>query len=218
MFEFLKLLTEATGRALSTVAAHHKDKKKRDLAVELFVIYVRLNEAMVHAEDILEQLKAYVRRGTARREEAARQLRWRLSQQAYTLRTVQKALKDNSATLVILDAEEYNRLMRMVLGKLSDLDMIAHDLSGRRLHLGAFPSRFEEDDEGAVGRRRTDVVLDLDGARDASLPQIRRYVRSRAPHRRVEEIRSSLEHLRALLAETFSIEDVLIDVGSRKRL
>ncbi|MEE4545102.1 hypothetical protein V2S66_24430 [Streptomyces sp. V4-01] len=217
MFEFLKLMTETTTQALSGVAAHRRDKRRRDLAVDLFLIYVRLNEAMVNAEDILALLAAYVRRGGRHREEATRKLHMRLTQQGRTLRLVSRAMAARSAQLIIIEAAEYDLLSRMVWGKLSDVDALAGDLARHRVRLGDFPSAPTRRAR-LLGRGRTDVVFDPEDATKAVVAQVRRYLRSGAPQRRVAEIRSSLERLRALLAENFSLEDVLIDVGARKSL
>lgn len=217
MFEFLKLITESTQQALSGLAAHRRDKKRRDLAVELFLIYVRLNQALVNAEDILALLEAYVRRSNRDRAETTRVLQVRMKDQARTLYLVSRAMTAKSAQLVILEAREYDLLRRLVWGKLSDVDTIARDLLFHRLRLGSFPSA-PDVQAAAAERGRTDVEFRPEEATRASMAQVRRYVRSGRPQRRVAEIRSSLERLRALLAENFSIEDVLIDVGSRKDL
>ncbi|NUL02070.1 hypothetical protein HRW07_02160 [Streptomyces lunaelactis] len=203
MFELLRLLVETVVQGVPGLASYRRGKKRRNLAVELFLIYVRFNEILVNAEEILRLLERYLGADHYGRSDLEAELHNSLSWQGAALRGIHQVMKANSSPLVILEAEAYIKLRNMTDLKYGDLTKL-----GIALSLGRLP----------ISRETSDIeaMFEPGYASEEVISQVRSYLESGEPQAQITEIRSNLEKLRAVLANNFSIEDVLIDVGTRR--
>ncbi|MEU2743203.1 hypothetical protein ABZ656_50140 [Streptomyces sp. NPDC007095] len=230
MIELLRLLIETVTQGIPRIGSFRESKKRRDLAIDLFLLYVRFNETMVAADVIVKLLEAYVAPEPRRdRGFAIDQLRFEMERQVNNLDRLRATLIDRSAVLWIIEPEAYRRLAVMVGGKQDHLITLRMLMERGRLPLGPnyaeFSSLGVRDIQSGhfVSPRYAPraflsegVTFDLETNDDTVIERVRAYVESGSPQDRIADIRAALEDLRVALEANFSLAEVLVEVGDRR--
>ncbi|GAB3108381.1 hypothetical protein GCM10027160_06240 [Streptomyces calidiresistens] len=232
MIELLRVVFAALAEALPNVPRLRREKRRRELAADLFLLYVALNRVVLLAEEIVDDLEARVRYPPgdprARFGPAASH---RVRRQAEQLARVRTLLLEHSAVFQILHAEAYNRMVLLLGVKMSALDVLLFIMrtgtlptepSGgevRRILDAGLPDPGVDFDEVAhrmeLAWRHSGIALG--SAPDADTRErIAAYLEESRPRERVAGMRRVLADFRAVLEENFSVGDVLLDVGDRR--
>ncbi|MCX5182680.1 hypothetical protein [Streptomyces sp. NBC_00268] len=230
MIELLRLLIETVTQGIPRIGSFRESKKRRDLAVDLFLLYVRFNETMLAADLIVKQLEAYVApEPRSERRFIIDQLRFEMERQVNNLDRLYATLSGRSAVLWIIEPDAYRRLAVMVGGKqdhLLGLRMLLErgrlpldlnyaeisSLGARDIRSGHFLARGYAPRSFLSGG----VTFDLESNDDTVIELVRAYVESGTPQDRIEDIRAALEDLRVALEANFSLAEVLVEVGDRR--
>ncbi len=242
----IKSLIEALAGSWTGAVQLREERRRREVAAELFLLYTHINQILVTAEDIVrafEGLAGYASGGPdafARvppSQEAVRQL---VLHQGDQLRRASELLDENSVLLQIIEPRAYNRLVPLIGFKSGALAAVGTVMSG-----GGFPTRPTQAEvdawavdlarrTGSRGRIATDMVLAAgddvvdasegewfrSGERAGTAPTAdfaRWFLRAREPREQLAGIREAVETLRAALLENFTVADVLLQVGERQR-
>lgn len=223
MIEVLRLLVETLTQGLPNFSSFRQEKKRRELAKNLFLVYIRFNEAMMAADSIVTLLENLTESEDSwDRHFLKEQLRDVVQQQEITLGKLAHLLALRSGEMWILEPDTYRRINYLVSSKSAHLTSLGVALAQGNLPLDSDSERLEED---VRTERRVPsfpnplsarIVVDTSGSDRRVIQDVREYVRSGIPQGRIAEIRSALESLRAALETHFSLADVLLDVGDRR--
>lgn len=242
MVELIRTLVEALAQGLPGVRAVREEKRRRKLGAELFMLYVRLNEAMLVAEGIVRSLEVYAQRMGDHLEHgndpyalsAGNWIAGNVSKQIVNFTRISGLMSARGAALQIINPDAYNRLLPLLSGKMNALRVLLDIMRS-----GALPvsptrediARLMDAGEGSSSWRNhefSDVVRELSphwretafatsGDWGPSTFQgVVRYLQERQPRAQLAEIRSALELLRTALEEHFTIADVLLEVGDSR--
>ncbi|MFJ1639529.1 MULTISPECIES: hypothetical protein [unclassified Streptomyces] len=228
MFELLRTLLESIVQGIPALTASRENKKRREIAVSLFRLYVQLNEAMVLADRILSLLDDYGYDRGRRREVTAEFLYRALVRQGNNIESLNREMWRQNAVLVLLGDSRYLDLRTMFQEKFSDVRTMGTVLAGGAVPLGEMRSRFtgrsvfpSPGPDQLPHTSYSPVVAFNASAGEFTEPAtveeraalVRTYLESGVPHLRITEMRSALEQIRMALTENFSLADALIDVG-----
>ncbi|MGW2827270.1 hypothetical protein ACWC24_40800 [Streptomyces sp. NPDC001443] len=241
MIELIKILVDTLAKALPGLKAARDGKRRQELGVELFMLYVRFNEATLAADGIIKSLELYIDRVTYRLENgnapssmtAGPWVAEDVQHQIVNLARLRGLLAHRSTVLQILDTESYNRLRPLISGKLNALHELRWIMECGGLPLTPTVSDFTQlmdarSDRQSLGQPRPvipgnplpqwrDEAFPINSAWDSEMcGRFTEYLRKHNPRERISEIRTSLATLRATLEEHFSIGDILLDVGDRR--
>jgi exonuclease VII small subunit len=231
VIEFLQPFVEVVARALPSIAK----KKERDdsaaLGAELFLVYVQFNEALVLAEEIVASLETYVERMNDDDGFAPAAGSWisaQVHQQLRNLVGIGNRIDRWKWELQVLDGQSTNNLRFLLSRKMSGLKVLSKVTGEDRFSLRT--SGVLIDDQGVLGPRwSTHEYLDncrelSHGLRESSvrmdetwgpdvLVTVEEYLARRRPREQLDEIRQSLERIRAALEANFTVQDILLRAG-----
>ncbi|WP_326577016.1 hypothetical protein OG539_12895 [Actinacidiphila glaucinigra] len=242
MVEWVRTLVEALAQGLPGLRAMREENRRRKLRAELFILHVRLNEAMPEAEGIVRSLEVY-------RERMGRHLEhgddaYALTAGGWVARGVQRQIvnltrisglmSDHGVALQIIDPDAYNRLQPLLSGKCNALQLLLAIMRSGALPLA--PTQEDLTRAMDVGHPRSRDGQDRMMANlrefsprwhDTALPTssewgpttyecVVRYLRERRPREQLAEIRAASAALRSALEEHFTISDVLLEVGDER--
>jgi hypothetical protein len=237
MIDLIKTLVEALAQAIPQFREMRVDKRKREIAAQLFLLYVRLNEAMLAADDIISSLEMYVYRmgrhlahgDDAYALTAGRWVASKVQHQVTNLERIDQLLHDRKIILQILDSDSYNRLFPLLDHKFGALTYLL-----RVMREGSLPLSLSKEDWETlmdVGRDQSTlhhVMIDLHpGWRQGTVStatewgqetyeRVVAYLQGRQPREQIAEMRAVLSSLREVLERNFSIADVLVEVGDKR--
>ncbi|MFE0627987.1 hypothetical protein ACFW3D_13585 [Streptomyces sp. NPDC058864] len=242
MVELVRTLVEALAQGLPGLRAIREEKRRRKLGAELFILYVRLNEAMLEAEGIVRKLEAYQERMGRHLERgddayaltAGDWVTRDVQRQIVNLTRISGLMSDRGVALQIIDPDAYNRLQPLLSGKFNALQLLLAVMRS-----GALPLAPTQEDLARamdVGHPRSRESQDrmMANLREFSPrwygtaltttsewgPEtyecVVRYLRERRPREQLAEIRAALAALRSALEEHFTISDVLLEVGDER--
>jgi hypothetical protein len=237
VLELLKVLIETVTRALPAAGSAARQRRLNEMGAELFMLYAQLNEAMLCAEDIVSNLRAYVSRMAQHLEHgndpyaltAGTWIRDVVQQQRFTLGRIGSMMKRLSTQLNILAPGSIARLAPLLRGKANALDSLLTVMSR-----GGFPmaepsaeqlARLQRHGHDGAAFDELDAVRSvLEQGAVSTLQrwdepiyrEVVRYLERERPEERVREIRALLEEIRQVLDSTFSLQDVLLEVGDRR--
>ncbi|WP_433292067.1 hypothetical protein ACQPZQ_03750 [Pseudonocardia sp. CA-142604] len=237
MLELLKVLIETVTKALPAAGSAARQRRLNEMGAELFMLYAQLNEAMLCAEDIVQNLRAYVSRMTQHLEHgndpyaltAGTWIRDVVQQQRFTLGRIGSTMNRLSTQLNILAPGSIARLAPLLRGKANALDSLLTVMSrggfpmtepsaeqlARLQELGHDDAAFDELDAVRSVLERG-AVSTLQRWDEPVYREVVRYLAHERPEERVREIRALLEEIRQVLDSTFSLQDVLLKVGDRR--
>jgi hypothetical protein len=237
VLELLKVLIETVTRALPAAGSAARQRRLHEMGAELFMLYAQLNEAMLCAEDIVSNLRAYVSRMAQHLEHgndpyaltAGTWIRDVVQQQRFTLGRIGSTMNRLSTQLNILAPGSIARLAPLLRGKANALDSLLTVMSR-----GGFPmaepsveqlARLQQHGHGGAEFDELDAVRSvLERGAVSTLQrwdepiyrEVVRYLEHERPEERVREIRALLEEIRQVLDSTFSLQDVLLKVGDHR--
>ncbi|MFI9807455.1 hypothetical protein ACIHEJ_24355 [Streptomyces sp. NPDC052301] len=212
------------------------------LCAQINQLMVTAEDIIQHLENYAASIDRYANDGTeGGGPEYPRRVRHLVERQRDDLLYVRLLLDSRSAVVQIIEPEAYNRLVPLLGVKQGALDTLFTIMYVGDLPLGpsqaeidAWASRIPPLREGQA-RRVSQNLWAVDRLlreaehrwRENALPHdswgrdvhaiVVRYLDERQPRRQLEEIRSSLSVLRSTLLENFTIADVLVEVGERRR-
>lgn len=228
MIEIMRAMVDLLARVVPALFRARRDTRLREVGAELFLLYVRLNEALVCADRIVDQLTACVS-GRSPARAAPATLRYELAKQHVTMQRISGLLESQRIQLILLDAGVYHQLVPLVSAKVSSLqtliatlraghlpiDVADHDLrtlaSGEGWEDGLPPPAHER----ILSRIRADA-LPGDRWDPDTVIRVAAYLRHRDPKGQLDRIRDAVEQLRAALVAHFSVEDMLLAVGDHR--
>ncbi|HET9899099.1 MAG TPA: hypothetical protein VFQ44_29595 [Streptosporangiaceae bacterium] len=215
MIDLIKTLVETLAQILPRIGSVRSDKRRRELGVTLFMLYVRLNETMLTAESIVDSLETYTVTMQRHTEDgdypyALRAGRWiadKITSQVVNLERLGGLLASQAAVLQIIDADAYNKLVPLLETKFGALAQLLSIM--RR---GALPLDLTPGPHGSWNSTtlRTSITWG-----DEIYDQVVSYLTERAPREQIAGIRAALAAMREALERHFSISDVLLEVGDR---
>ena len=236
MVEIFNALVEILSKAVPALTGARRTKRLNTIGTDLFVIYFRLNEVLVTAEQIVSSLETYVERmgrhlasgGDPYALTAGSWIRELLERQSVNLTRLCDLLASHDMRLVLIDADAYTKLAPLIDRKSGAIRGLLKAIDGQRLP--ASPSaddvRFilATDDFWSRDRRYDHII---DHLRHDGIPLDRpwgeetyqtvvAYLRERDPKAQLAEIAAGVERLRAALLEHFSVEDLLLAVGDER--
>lgn len=227
MIEIMRAIVDLLARATPLLYRTRRDKRLREIGAELFLLYIRLNEALVCADRIVNQLALSISGDHPRARSALDGLRYEVSKQYVTLRRISGLLESQRIRLILLDAGVYRQLVPLISAKMSGLQVLIETL--RR---GYLPIDVPEQDIRALssgegwedGTPPPEHFSLLVNIQANALPdhgrwdQDRRtrlaaYLQHRDPQGQLAQIRAAVEQLRVALVANFSLEDMLLTAG-----
>lgn len=228
MFELLRTLLDAIMQGIPMFTDSKENKKRREIGVGLFRLYVQLNEAMVSADRILSLLDDYGYDRGRRREVTVEFLYRALVAQGNNIESLNREMRRRNTVLVLLGNSRFLDLRTMFVEKFSDVRTVGSVLAGGAVPLGEMGSRltgrtvFPSPGPDQLPYDSASPVVAFNAARgdfvdpgtvEERAALVRAYLESGVPHQRVRDMRAALEHIRVALTENFSLADALIDVG-----
>ncbi|WP_314411976.1 hypothetical protein [Streptomyces sp. DSM 40484] len=228
MFELIRTLLEAIVQGIPTYTASKESKRRREIGVGLFRLYVQLNEAMVSASRILSLLDDYAYDRGRRREVTVEFLYRALVSQGNTIESLNREMRRRNRVLALLGNSDFLDLRTMFEHKFSDVRTMGTVLAGGAVPLGEMQSRFRgrgvfpAPGPDQMPYNSSSPVVSFNEARgdfvdvgtvEERAALVRAYLESGVPQQRIQDMRAALEQLRVALTENFSLTDALIDVG-----
>jgi hypothetical protein len=238
MLDLIKTIVEALTQVIPRIGEMKVDRRRREIGAGLFILYVRLNEAMLVADDIISSLEVYVERmgshlhsgGDPYALTAGEWIVNKIEHQVTNFERIHELLLyGNRELLQIIDSDSYNRLFPLLERKFGALNYLL-----RIMRSGSLPLSFSREDweaimdvghdQAALHRVMRDVGPHL---REDSLPtttewqqeiygKVVAYLQEREPRNQITEMRAALSSLREALERNFSIADILPVVGDRR--
>jgi hypothetical protein len=221
MFEVLRLLIETLTQGLPNFSSFREEKKRRELARDLFVLYIRLNKAMIAADGIVKLLEKLTESEDSwDRHFLKEQLRNAAQRQELALAKLTEELDSEANAMLILEEGAYRKIDDLVFTKSSHLDQLRTALTRGELPLSAYqphPDEPARNRHWGFGRPLSvRIVVDISGSDRQVFYDVRTYLQSGIPQSHIADIRIALESLRTALETHFSISDVLLDVGDHR--
>ncbi|MYW68788.1 hypothetical protein GTY65_32630 [Streptomyces sp. SID8379] len=242
MVELIRALVEAVTQGLPGLRGIREEKRRRELGAELFLLYVRLNEAMLAADAIVRSLEVYVERMGGHLEHgndryaltAGNWIVGSVRKQIVNLTRISGLMGRHGTALQIINPDAYNRLHPLLSGKFNALRVLLDIMRSGALPLAptgediarAMEAGDPESDDGQdrmmalmreLSPRWHDSALATSSEWGPSTYDcVVLYLREREPRGQLAEIRGALEALRAALEEHFTIADVLLEVGDSR--
>ncbi|MFI1156185.1 hypothetical protein [Streptomyces sioyaensis] len=236
MIEIIKALVEAIVTGIPGIRAAKREKKFRKLGVDLFLLYVKLNEVTLTAGEIIHQLEDFTTRTEQEVSEgdywSDSRIRRLVSHQSRKLEEVLSLLDFNSILVQVLEPQAYNQIVPLLAFKNGAIRTLQGILITR--HLPLDPTRDEVEDWSlrisrrnyTTDRARAEIdhhiqrqgwrwretalhLWDWDADTQAQIVQ---YLERRQPREQLEEIKSALALLRSSLMENFTMADILLEV------
>jgi len=242
MLEIVKVILEVLGKALnpSEISKMQKEKKLRKLGTELFLLYTHLNEILLTGEEIIHSLEVYVSRmerhltqgNDAYALTAGSWIDDKVVKQCISLGKFGRSVQRFTKELQVLDADSYRKLQPLLSGKMNALDSLLK-VMGRGYLPVLGPSESDlrmlseqsEDTYNFTHFEKLQVIAreTQQGAISYSVDwdeniykQIKKYLSTREPHERLEEIRNVLQQIKTVLESNFSLQDILLEIGDRR--
>ncbi|MEV5771706.1 hypothetical protein AB0L49_10695 [Streptomyces antimycoticus] len=228
MFELLRALLDAIVQGIPMFTTSREDRKRREIGVSLFRLYVQLNEAMVLADRILSLLDDYGYDRGRRREVTVEFLYRALVAQGDNIEALDREMWRRNSVLILLGNSDFLDLRTMFEDKFSDVRTMGSILAGGAVPLGEVGSRFTGrtvfpgPGPDRIPYHSSSPIVAFNAARgdfvdpgtvEERAALVRAYLESGVPHQRVRDMRAALEQMRVALTENFSLADALIDVG-----
>jgi len=237
MIELIKALVEVMTQVIPRIKTVRTDKKKRELGAMLFLLYVRLNEAMLAGEGIIRSLEVYIERmrrhldygDDAYALTGGHWIAQKVRHQITNFERLRELLYDQRVFLQIIDSDSYNHLVPLLDRKFGALSELLDIMRSGSLPLA--PTKNDLDAVIDVGDDQLtlhEVMIELEPRWLAeALPtnaewgaeifsRINLYLQTREPRKQLAEIRTLLAAIREALESYFSITDVLLEVGDSR--
>lgn len=241
MIDFIKLLADSLIKIIPLIGEYKQKKGVQDIATRLFLVYIRLLDCLNTAEQILTSMESYLEdveegeawRAVYFRSTVARELR----AQQIDIDRLHDALGDLNSVLVILDKNIKNQVNLFVEGKKTALGAllsamedgfvplfkIEPDLASRILaYMHSEPSRIGSDlNIELINVINSGDFLDVDEDENDDTPEIdlaaliSAYLNKGQIREEFARIGTTIDQLRAVLGENFSVIDVLPEVERR---
>jgi len=238
VIEFLQPLVDAVTKAVPAFVKKKERDASAKLGAELFLVYVQFNEALVLAEQIVRILEDYVERmtshtrtgGDAYALTAGDQVSGKIHQQMGNLIGIRNRIYRQKWALQVLDGRSTNELELLLDLKFSALSALAHTIGDQRIPLRTTGILIDDrgvlcasDDRARYSRIGQYQKLSEELAAN-SVPMnepwgieilaiVKDYLAIRRPREQLDEIRTSLEKIRAALEANFTISDILLRAG-----
>lgn len=242
MVELIRTLVEALTQGLPGLRGIREEKRRHKLGAELFLLYVRLNEAMLTADHIVQNLETYTRRMGGHIEHgndryaltAGNWIVGDVQKQIVNLTRISGLMSQRGAALQIINPDAYNALHPLLSGKFNGLRVLLEIMRS-----GALPLAPTQDDiaratasesvpwhnrqhhmmmlmQELSPRWRESALTTSSAWGPSTYDYVVQYLQERKPREQLTEIRDALEMLRAALEEHFTIADVLLEVGDSR--
>lgn len=237
MIDLIKTLVDTLTQIIPRISEMRTDKRRQEIGAGLFILYVRMNETLLVADDIIASLETYAERmrrhlnsgDDAYALTAGSWIINKIEHQITNFERIDELLHDKRALLQIIDAESYNRLFPLLDHKFGAISYLL-----RIMRSGSLPLSLSSEDWAtmmSVGRNQSAlhrVMHDLRPCwRENELStttewerevydKVVAYLQEREPRKQITEIRAALSSLREALERNFSITDILPEVGDRR--
>ena len=243
MFEVVKLIVETLSKVLDpkSIPTLLRDRRKRELGAELFVLYVALNEVVTNGESIVSSLQTYCKRMEAHMEgnsdpyalTGGSWIEHKLVRQRTNLAKFGRSVQRLYRELQIIDAESYRNMKPLIEGKSNALDSLMCNLSEAKLPANgptdaSLRQLLLQDDERdfKAWDRQGGLALreEFDrGSLSAREPWneqayeiVERYLSTRKPRSQLEAISEVASNLKISLEKHFCVSDILLDVRDKR--
>ncbi|MEO3859898.1 hypothetical protein [Acrocarpospora sp. B8E8] len=235
MLEALKLFIDLAARAIPSMTSWRAKRKINNIAVELFMLYTRLNEALMRGEAIVNQLTALVRlyeltqRGRRPLDDSLAPLGDRIEEllaaQADDLYEIEALFERWKTEFQVLDGDAFYDLLLKVRDKRSAIGMLVAVCLDGHLTTVSMAPLLEIEDLGSIRREILGSAIALDKVwlpetdeadRNATFTALSAYLDSRQPRAQLDEIRRGLRGFREVLANTFDLREILPLVGTTR--
>jgi hypothetical protein len=236
MIDLIKTLVETLTQVIPKIHEMRADRRKREIGAALFTLYVRLNETMIAADDIIDSLEVYAKRmhrhldygDDAYALTGGKWIAGKVRNQLTNFERLGALLHNHKVMLQIIDTDSYNKLIPLLDYKFGALTYLSRIMRSGSVQLSINEDDLRRlmdsgDDQSALHR----IMIDLEPSwREAELSttsewgqetyeKVAAYLQEREPRKQLSEIRAALASLREALVSNFSLSDVLLEVGDR---
>lgn len=228
--EYLRLLVEALTRALPALLAQKSRKERRALGVDLYLVYVAINEALIRGELIVAGVEQLVKDKTTG-SGAAWGLQEDIEEQIRCFEHIAEQLARRGRVFQLLDGRAFAGLyllldekiawlhrLRVIAGsgEYPLLDDAALDRLERTLEATDDPSGTVGDARSALQELRgLPIAKGSDEKSRETREQFKAYLENRKPREQLAQIRHHLEEIRSALLDQITIGDLLLEVGDQ---
>jgi hypothetical protein len=215
MLEAIKVAIELLSKSInpSAISEWRRKKKLQEIGARLFLLYMMLNEVLLTAEDVLDELdregSLASKEGQGEQEEdepiRRKRIRRLLKQQSENFEYIYDQLYLLKPELVAIDEES---------------DYSVHRLLGNKFRRLAVVCELIEDDRIPPSNLLSGFSI-VEESISCSVPWTAETYAKIEKHlsegrKGIEDIRVALGQLRTSLKETFSVQDILLGVGDEK--
>jgi hypothetical protein len=215
MLEAIKVAIEPLSKSInpSAISEWRRKKKLQEIGARLFLLYMMLNEVLLTAEDVLDELDwegALVsKEGQGEQEEdepiRRRRIRRLLKQQSENFEYIYDQLYFLRPELVAIDEESDYSVHRLLGNKFRRLAVVCELIEDGRIPPSNLLSGFSIVEES--------ISCSVPWTAE-TYAKIEKHVSE--GRKGIEDIRVALGQLRTSLKETFSVQDILLGVGDEK--
>jgi hypothetical protein len=202
------------------------------LGTELFLIYVNLNEVLACGTEIVDGLEVYLKRmqhhiDTGKDSYALTGGSWiayKLQVQRVNLARVGHSIQRFGSELQVLDATTYRQLLPFIAGKFNALNALVEILESGKLPIsgpeGAGNIDLDQDDYEAqdlLWQAMARNTIDTSQSWDSTIfERIKDYFDTRNPRKHLAKLEQILRTFKQTLEGSFSVKDVLVDIGDKR--
>lgn len=240
MIELLKILADNLLKILSpeNIAKAQKNKKLKDIGVEIFLLYSSLNNILVCGKEIIKELEGALpwMKRKVENDEINRiygnKISSLLKNQLAQLNQFVRSYERLQNQLELLSPDFKLNLYPIIGEKVNALSILARCISGE---IGQNTQLISMNEKGIIklmkNHQRLDEITtaerlmvidhgitDVDNLIAGSYNIIKRYLDSQIPYERLDEIEILANKLNQLIKDNFAVEDILIAVADKKLL
>lgn len=229
MLEFIRLIVETLGKSLLPSLELKRNKQRLEIGAELFTLYAQVSEAMLCADDILDNLERFVQRAAELRRMGGTpsrglfhtdQLANILLHQRRCLARIAESMGELSITLNVVEPDAVSQLAPLLRGKTVALNALLREMERGRIPVAEPAIEQLVSEEGGqhffrAEVRSTAIAIHADWSQEL-LDAVTNYLDTKRPRERVAEIRASLAKLRTALEEHYSLSEILTIIGAQR--
>ena len=236
VFELLRMMAETARQAIPSIASARRRQKADMVGASLFLVYVRLNDAILSGHHLIDMLGDYV--AAAKRTDRLSLRQWgvaaEVDSQVITIKRLLDAIQALNDEITVLNAGARLRLDVFLKNKWNALDAVLSVLRSDHLLLDSGRLRFYVDtylegdfenvsDEPSLRLAifeglRAELAVDMSASPpDEAISALEDYLLNGKPREQLIELAQVAEDMRETLEAHFELRDVLPLLSKARR-